>query len=369
MKIRQASIIILLSASALGLAGCKRDEVVSYRAPKEPPKSLAAVSPTDVMLTDAHAAEPQERGEEKRLDWTVPADWKAMPARSMRYATLAAKADPTVELAVFPLPPQPLLPNVNRWEGQLGLPPTPEADLGKVVKHLDVNGIPVETVDLLGPVPAAGQPRMQMLAAVINEPNRSWFFKMMGPAEKVGPQKANFDAFIRSLRFSSYKPAASPSTQPVASGEAKPTARLAEWQTPAGWVQDPQPRPMRVATFNITRGNERAEVIVSQLAKDNIGDLPSNINRWRAQVGLGPVADVNSVKAQQIVLGGATGMLYDFVGPESEGAAKKHLLVAMTAVGDDIWFFKMIGPESLVTEQKPAFESFLKSTRFVGEKP
>jgi hypothetical protein len=235
------------------------------------------------------------------------------------------------------------------------------------VKHLDVNGIPVETVDLLGPVPAAGQPRIQMLAAVINEPERSLFFKMMGPAEKVGPQKANFDAFIRSLHFVTSGPTASPSTQPVASREV--AAKLSQWKTPAGWVQDPQPRPMRVATFTIAKGNERAEVIVSELAKDNIGDLPSNINRWRSQVGLGPVADVNSVKAEQIALGGATGMLYDFVGPESEGTAKKHLLVAMTAVGDDIWFFKMLGPESLVAEQKPAFESFLKSTQFVGEKP
>ncbi|HEX2972256.1 MAG TPA: hypothetical protein VHP11_07975 [Tepidisphaeraceae bacterium] len=206
MKNPQAGrLVLIVAAAGLGLAGCDRDEVTSYRAPKDPPRTVVEPPPTAVAPPASQPASAQ-RGEERRLEWTVPAEWTEMPARSMRYATFAVKGEPTLELAVFRFSPQPLLPNVNRWEGQLGLPPTPEAELGKVVRHLEVNGVGVELVDLLGPAPAAGQPRMQMLGAVINEPGGSWFFKMTGPAEKVGKQKAAFESFLKSTRFVGGKP-------------------------------------------------------------------------------------------------------------------------------------------------------------------
>ena len=46
--------------------------------------------------------------------------------------------------------------NVNRWEGQLHLPPSPEADLPKLVKDADLPAGKAQVVDLTGPDPAPG---------------------------------------------------------------------------------------------------------------------------------------------------------------------------------------------------------------------
>ncbi len=134
---------------------------------------------------------------EEPIGWSVPVGWKAMPAGQMVYAAFAATGDdPPLRVTVIPLPAQPLLPNVNRWEGQLGLPASGEADLGKKVRRIDVAGVAVDVVDLTGP---DGQQRL--LGAVIPQGERMWFIKMMGPAEKVAGQKENFEGFVRSVRF------------------------------------------------------------------------------------------------------------------------------------------------------------------------
>jgi hypothetical protein len=51
-----------------------------------------------------------------------------------------------------------------------------------------------------------------MIGAILPHEGRVWFFKAVGPAQKLAGQKDNFDKFIRSVRFGS--PAA-PATQPV----------------------------------------------------------------------------------------------------------------------------------------------------------
>jgi hypothetical protein len=43
------------------------------------------------------------------------------------------------------------------------------------------------------------------------------------------------------------------------------------------------------------------------------------------------------------------------------------MLVAMTVVGPDEWFFKLTGAPDAVEKQKPAFDAFLKSLEFAPE--
>jgi hypothetical protein len=149
--------------------------------------------------------------------------------------------------------------------------------------------------------------------------------------------------------------------------EQQPTApaviRLASWTTPSGWVRDEQPRPMRELTFRVASGDRQAEVIVAKLAAGSFGDLAANINRWRGQVGLEPIADTTVHAPEEIAIGGSDGVLFDFTGPDPD---RRRLLVVMAPVQDDVWFLKMIGPADLVAQQRPAFEMFLKSVRFVG---
>ena len=103
--------------------------------------------------------------------------WKELPGQQMRFASFQVSAEkPDVQLTVIPLGAEAgnLLDNVNRWEKQLGLPPTPQQDLGKIVKTMDVNGSQASVVDLAGPANA-------------NPPS------FAASAASPGPTKSNID--------------------------------------------------------------------------------------------------------------------------------------------------------------------------------
>jgi hypothetical protein len=94
---------------------------------------------------------------------------------------IRGERNPPVELTVIPLGPEAgdLPSNVNRWEKQLNLTPSPKDALDKVVKHQDINGLHADVVDLSSP--ESTNPRQRMLAAIIPHAGRVWFFKMTGP--------------------------------------------------------------------------------------------------------------------------------------------------------------------------------------------
>ncbi len=186
----------VVRALVLGLAlvlsgGCEREDPISvYRAPKDPPRRM-----------DAAAAMPTTAPAVSGPTWTVPAGWRSQAAGGMRFASFAIDSAPDIVLTVIPLVPSGLLANVNRWEQELGLAPSREQDLPKVTRRIEVDGMPVDLVDLTGPTTANGPPPRSTLAAIIPRPDRMWFIKMTGPAEQVAAQRSNFQAFIESIRF------------------------------------------------------------------------------------------------------------------------------------------------------------------------
>ena len=119
---------------------------------------------------------------------------------------------------------------------------------------------------------------------------------------------------------------------------------------------------MRLATFHVGEGDAKAEVQVSKFPVATFSNDPAgNINRWRQQVGLAPAENPAAANAPQAVTVADTpGYLFDLNNPESG----KRQFVAMLQRGEEIWYFKILGPAKTVTDQKPAFEMFLKSVQF-----
>jgi hypothetical protein len=340
--------------------GCDREEsIVTYRAPKDPPPATA---PVRTAGTPGNAA-PSGAA----LSWTVPAGWKQLPAREMRFATFSVNENPPVELTVIPLGTESgdLLSNVNRWEGQLGLGPSPKDALDNVVKHQDINGLHVDVVDLSSP--EAASPRQRMLAAIIPHAGRMWFFKMTGPHEVVSAQKTNFDAYINSLKPGD----AGAPTQTAGAGQpaapAAPAAppaghfTLKTYKAPQGWRELPNQKPPRAAAFEIGPPDQKAELVVTFFAQNNTGSFLDNINRWRNQLGLAPVNDPKEAQMEDITVGAdGPGMLVQFHNPDT----KKRMLVAIASTGEDLWFFKLTGPDELVTKERTNFDAFMKSVEF-----
>lgn len=86
---------------------------------------------------------------------------------------------------------------------------------------------------------------------------------------------------------------ADPETPASAPDEADPSASVptrSPWTVPAGWIADPEPRPMRLATFVAPDPGGAVEVAITRFAGRVGGEL-ANINRWRGQMGLGPIEE------------------------------------------------------------------------------
>ena len=143
----------------------------------------------------AEAAEP-------RLKYTLPADWQEggelVKAGIRRAAVFQVRAGGNTAEVSVTVAGGGLKANIDRWRGQVGLPPFTEEQFKKEAVPLMIGDSPAVMVDLSGD----GKPDHQgILGAVAQRPGETWFFKMTGPADLVSRQKAAFEAFLKSVRF------------------------------------------------------------------------------------------------------------------------------------------------------------------------
>lgn len=372
---------LLLISAAISVFGCDRREslVRTYAAPKDipaPPVSMDAAGAMAASTDIASATSATDSGPPE-ISWTLPAGWKQLPGSSMRFATiLVDPADPKIELTVVPLGAEAAgtLGNVTRWAGQLKLPTVSEADLPKFVTQTQVSGEPSQIVDMTGSA-ETGNPALRLLAAIVPHAGSTWFFTLKAPAPLVASQKTNFESLIHSIQFrattgmpaKALVPPTAPPSEASAAGPAGQRFKIESFQTPPGWTEQPGSNDMRVTSFRVGTGADSAEVIISRIRQGQSGSLVSNFNRWRGQVGLEPITTESDGAMQYGSVAGQPGMFVVYTGPAVDGAAAKQVSVAMTILGGDDWFIKMLGPQTVVSAQQDAFRQFVNSLKFSPE--
>jgi hypothetical protein len=197
------------------LAACNKPAVESYRVPKEvvaqnapnptnAPTNANAVAPTSSPSAAgsnamANTAVPTAGG--PGLTWTAPAQWTAKPASAMRKGSFTIKAagvtgEADLSITAFPGDVGGELANVNRWRGQIQLPPLTEAELATSTEHIDHNGLHMTVVDLAG----KGDNAQRTLGAIIPHAGATWFVKLMGPEAIVAREKAAFLKFLETVK-------------------------------------------------------------------------------------------------------------------------------------------------------------------------
>jgi hypothetical protein len=134
-------------------------------------------------------------------------------------------------------------------------------------------------------------------------------------------------------------------------------------KVPAGWVEEPGQRPMRLATVRIPRqggDTEDGEMSVSEVG----GSLEANVERWRGQFQEKPEPvllkkEAAGLEVTTVEMGGT------FADSMRGGPAKPgtKLLGAIVKVpgADSLVFFKAWGPQRTMEEWKPSFEEFVAS--------
>ncbi|CAA9414552.1 MAG: hypothetical protein AVDCRST_MAG64-2517, partial [uncultured Phycisphaerae bacterium] len=114
-----------------------------------------------------------------------------------------------------------------------------------------------------------------------------------------------------------------------------------------------QDKPMRLGT--LTKG--QVELALTSFPGD-VGGKLANVNRWRQQAGLPPIAEAQLEKeTRTIEVDGRQVMLVDVAGPET------RLLAASIPGEGKLYFAKVTGPADQVAASRDAFEAFVKSVK------
>ncbi len=201
--------LITLTAS---ITGCNRlqmimpitqtREISSY-APKPLLDATSAQRFFDEQKSDATSDEPQQHP----LVWSTPAGWGENPPSQMRLIDLrfGDQQEGECYLSAMPGAAGGLLPNINRWRGQMGLPAITDADLEKLPKK-KLMGADCYYVELDGEFKGMGDAASakkdyRLLGIIQSAPELTIFVKMTGPKALVLAQQANFDAFVSSVQF------------------------------------------------------------------------------------------------------------------------------------------------------------------------
>lgn len=342
-----AYLIPLLLIGLTWGSGCREaDQITRYRVPKQKSTSGSrTTSTTQEMLVAATEKEGEVyffklvgpssriapiRGEVKRFlqtvqfssdgvpTWQLPDGWSETKGTGMRIATLSldGKNRPPLEMAVSTLrQTNPdwnayLTSNLNRWRGQLGLPPlSPEMAAGAFEKLNEQNGTIYFT----------------RLNAMTANSNTSSNTTLPDRARRPSRSLTGFD----------------------------PTA--VRGTPPPNWKPGPV-TGMRKGCFRMQSEGQAIEVTVIPAG----GDLLANVNRWRGQLKLDPLDQRQLTDSSRDVKAGTLSGKYIAI----PGASETILAAIFPEAGGGSWFVKLRGDANLADSQQEAFKSFVSSLRF-----
>lgn len=166
---------------------------------------------------------------------------------------------------------------------------------------------------------------------------------------------------IRVYTIAKETPAPKPPPEPESTAERAPRARpQLRYALPAGW-QEGGGSAMSLVNFVIKTKDGEATVNITPLA-GMMGREAAIVNMWRAQVGQ-PALSAAEVAAAfvPVEIAGGSGQLFEVLGTREKEPLR--IVTAFAHRGDDSWFYKLQGHETVVAAQKPAFIEFLKSVR------
>jgi hypothetical protein len=337
------SLLFLLVVMPLTVAGCREDDKIETRTVDHPEREkirmLAAILPHGertwfVKLSGSEAALADQkkpfddfvksvRFDDKKkppIKWTTPEGWteegkskiggtmfRVDAGRQPLYATLTV-------LDKFGTGENTLEGNVNRWRGQINLPPADAADLASVTRW-KIGDDDAYLVDLAG-------------MGSVSKGSR--------PMADAAPQRPAHGGF------------------PDALGKQVPF----RFEAPQGWTEFAKGDGVTVTAYAVVEGKERAEVTLSSIPGDGGGVL-ANLKRWRQnknQANLPPIPDAEIMRqSQELEVAGIKATYADFAGD------RLRILGVIVPREGLTWFVKMTGPPELVGRKKAQFEAFVKS--------
>jgi hypothetical protein len=381
---------LLIPLLLLLVIGCQREQIKVYRVAKEQNQAQPQTAPAlptdspspalppghpDISSTPGASLPAASESTRPQLTWKTPESWTEVPPGEMREASFKIQGQngKQADVSVIPLPGMPGTDdaNVNRWRGQVGLPPVSPEELKKSAESVEAASQPAQLYDIAGQNPGNGE-AARILGVIQHRDDAVWFFKMTGDTDLVGQQKPAFITFLKSVSFTTAVqtglPPAHPSPDdmgtlitPAASisSEGKPN-----WQVPAGW-QEVSGGQFLVTKFNITGDSGAAAAVNISRSPGEGGGLVGNVNRWRGQLGMAPLseAEVNKSVTAMDVPGGKA-QLVDMSGTDARTGQPAWLVGIAVSQSGQTWFYKLMGDAKVVEAQKEAFTQFVQTVKY-----
>lgn len=141
----------------------------------------------------------------REIEWKTPGGWTEQAPSSMRVGSFLVKGanGGQADVSVIPLSGMAGgdLANVNRWRDQIQLPPLGENELSRNVKPMKFPAGTFKLVDFVSAKPLDQGRKKRVIAATLEQGERTWFFKMLGDDATVQKSKTKFIDFLSSVRI------------------------------------------------------------------------------------------------------------------------------------------------------------------------
>jgi hypothetical protein len=329
------------AAALLAGAGCKQQKVSSYEIPKED----YSIKPFSMPEMGGSA-----RAERPEIKYSAPKDWQEKPAQMGAAAFHVEGGEGKyADVKITPLRAGPQIEqqSVNMWREQLGLPELPPDDVKG--EEISVAGAHAHFYDLKSDEPRfGGKFKARTTVAVVEHDETLWFIKMDGEESTVTAQQDAFKDFLKSIRFEEAK-----ATQ-VASA-AGGAGSDGNWKAPEGWHQRPASQ-MVLASYSTAQGN----VVSVSVFDGETGGLLANVNRWRGQMGQGPIqgGDLGREVKTVDLSDGSKASAVDVSGTSPQTGKPGRLFGLIVTRGSRTWFYKMTGDSSAVASEAPKLVEF-----------
>lgn len=291
--------------------------------------------------------------------YDLPKGWVKADPTDLRLLNLkvAGRDDASCYLTALPRMEAGVLDNVNRWRGQFGADAlTP--DEAKSLPTTELFGLQSIRVEVSGPYSdgmGGGELSEGGLVGLIAEQDNTMvFLKMVGPKDVIDQEKANFDAFVKSLTF----PGA-----PQGAQEA-PAQRTMAHDVPEGWTKQ-GPKSMTLFGYDVP-GDVNVTVTVLRKAG---GGVAANVIRWRGQLGLPAVSEAEIMAAERIDCLGESGYWYrmdgSYTGMSGEAQGTQDTLMGVIVpMEEEAIFIKCWGPTEAVQNVETELRTFVASLKW-----
>ncbi len=344
-------LLILAPLTLCLLSSCKDEAIRTYRVATDPTVDDPIGAVPEEEAPHDHAAHSDS------VVWDTPADWKQEQPGQFLIAAYTPSGGGRVTVSKLAGDGGGLAANINRWRGQVGLKPVAENEaIGQSLKLADSDEV-MQLFNLTSE--DSGNDAEGILAAVLPLKTETWYFKFTGPVGVLREAEKTFAEFLRTIRMANSQES-SPSAAPT---PARPKG--IEVTAPDGWKPS-EGSSMRAASFTVTGPDgDSADVSVVPIPGES-GSVLDNVNRWRSQLKLDPLASADDPAIGTKVPGPAGEILVSHmtsIEPILNGK-KAAISTAILSRPGTTWFFKITGDAEVVEANREKFAAFVRSATF-----